>query len=185
VNGVAVAVVIPVWDDYVRWLEEAVESVVSQGEAAQVVVVDNASMVAVPEIPGAEVVRSAQRLSTGAARNLGLERVRTPLVVFLDADDVMLPGSLEALVAGIAVDPGASAFAMSLIDGETGRRHRSPRAIARALARVPRVFALANTIWSLLPTQGATIKGIEYEPGKAASSSNAKLLKQCARRCRK
>ena len=153
----AVAVVIPVWDDYVRWLEEAVDSVMSQGVAEQVIVVDNASAVAVQRLPGTTLVRAPQRLSTGAARNLGLAAVRTPLVVFLDADDLMLPGSLEALVAGIGAERGVSAYCLGLVDGETGRRHRSPRRVARALARYPRAFAVANSIWSLLPTQGATI----------------------------
>lgn len=151
-----VAVVIPVWDAYVRWLPEAVASVRSQG-GYDVIVVDNASQVAVPELEGTAVVRTERRLSTGAARNLGLAAVRAPLVVFLDADDVMLPGSLDALVAGIAADPGAAAFAMAIVDGDTGERHRSPRRVARALARAPIVFAFANSVWSLLPTQGATI----------------------------
>lgn len=151
-----VAVVIPVWDTYVRWLPEAVASVRAQG-GYDVIVVDNASQIAVPELEGTTVVRSEQRLSTGAARNLGLAAVQTPLVVFLDADDLMLPGSLDALAAGIASDPGAAAFAMAIVDGDTGGRHRSPRRVARALARAPMVFALANSVWSLLPTQGATI----------------------------
>jgi glycosyltransferase involved in cell wall biosynthesis len=153
----SVAVVIPVWDDYVRWLEEAVRSVVDQRVAEQVVVVDNASDVPVPELAGTTVVRSPRRLSTGAARNLGLREVRTELVVFLDADDVMLPGSLAALRDGLRAAPEASAFCMGLVDGDTGRRHRAPRGPARAVARVPRLFALANSVWSLLPTQGATI----------------------------
>ena len=46
---------------------------------------------------------------------------------------------------------------MAIVDGDTGGRHRAPRRIAYALARAPGLFALANTIWSLLPTQGATI----------------------------
>lgn len=153
----AVAVVIPVWDDYVRWLPEAVESVLSQGVAEQVLVVDNASAEAVPELAGTTVIHAPQRMSTGAARNLGLEAVTTPLVVFLDVDDVMLPGSLDALVTGIRADPRTSAYCLGLVDGETGRRHRSPRRPARVLARSPTLFALANSSWSLLPTQGATI----------------------------
>jgi cellulose synthase/poly-beta-1,6-N-acetylglucosamine synthase-like glycosyltransferase len=150
-----VAVVIPVWDAYVGFLGEAVASVRDQGVEAEVIVVDNASSEPVPAIEGARVVRSATRLSTGAARNLGLESVTAPLVVFLDADDLMLPGSLATLLAGLR--PGDIAFAMAIVDGDTGGRHRAPRRLAYALARRPRVFALANTIWSLLPTQGATI----------------------------
>jgi hypothetical protein len=52
---------------------------------------------------------------------------------------------------------GDVAFAMAILDGDTGGRHRAPRRIAYWLARAPRVFALANTVWSLLPTQGATV----------------------------
>ncbi|HUR85607.1 MAG TPA: glycosyltransferase [Solirubrobacteraceae bacterium] len=152
-----VAVVIPVWDDYADDLPAAVESVVAQGAASEVVVVDNASEVALPVVHGVRVVRSPQRLTTGAARNLGLAAVTSPLVVFLDADDVMLPGSLGALATSLAAHPEAAAVAMALVDGDTGSRHRSPRRLGRALAPMPRVFALATTVWSLLPTQGATI----------------------------
>ncbi len=152
-----VAVVIPVWDDYMTFLPEAVASAVSQGEASEVIVVDNASAVPVPALDGTRVIRSDRRLSTGAARNHGLAAVSAPLVVFLDADDVMLPGSLAALAEGIRSRPGAAAFAMAMLDGDTGRRHRSPRPLARRLAARPRLFAAANSVWSLLPTQGATI----------------------------
>lgn len=151
----AVAVVIPVWDSYVRFLDEAVASVREQRLDAEIIVVDNASSEPIPALDGVRVVRAGSRVSTGAARNLGLEAVTAPLVVFLDADDLMLPGTLATLAAGLR--PGDAAFAMAIIDGDTGGRHRAPRGIAYVLARVPRLFALANAIWSLLPTQGATI----------------------------
>jgi glycosyltransferase involved in cell wall biosynthesis len=150
-----VAVVIPVWDSYVGFLPEAVASVREQGVQAEIVVVDNASAKPLPALDEVHVVPSPVRLPTGAARNLGLQSVTAPLVVFLDADDLMLPGTLATLVAGLR--EGDAAFAMAIVDGDTGGRHRAPRRIAYALARVPRLFALANTVWSLLPTQGATI----------------------------
>jgi glycosyltransferase involved in cell wall biosynthesis len=150
-----VAVVIPVWDSYVDFVDEAVASVLEQRIEVEVIVVDNASTRPLPELPGARIVRSDKRLSTGAARNLGLEAVTAPLVVFLDADDLMLPGALATFLAGLRDDD--IAFAMAIVDGDTGGRHRAPRRIAYALARTPRLFAIANTIWSLLPTQGATI----------------------------
>jgi glycosyltransferase involved in cell wall biosynthesis len=150
-----VAVVIPVWDSYVSFLQEAIASVREQGVEAELIVVDNASAEPLPVLTGARVVRSAVRLSTGAARNVGLKSVTAPLVVFLDADDLMLPGTLARLLAGLR--DGDAAFAMAIVDGDTGGRHRAPRRLAYLLARAPRVFALANTVWSLLPTQGATI----------------------------
>jgi glycosyltransferase involved in cell wall biosynthesis len=150
-----VAVVIPVWDSYVGFLPEAVASVREQGVQAEIVVVDNASAEPLPGLADVHIVRSLERLPTGAARNLGLQSVTAPLVVFLDADDLMLPGTLATLTAGLR--DGDAAFAMAITEGDTGGRHRAPRRIAYALARVPRLFALANTVWSLLPTQGATI----------------------------
>jgi glycosyltransferase involved in cell wall biosynthesis len=150
-----VAVVIPVWDSYVPFLGEAIASVREQDAGAELIVVDNASADPVPAIAGARVVRSALRLTIGAARNLGLEAVTAPLVVFLDADDLMLPGSLAALTSGLR--DGDVAFAMAILEGDTGRRHRAPRRVAYLLARFPWLFALVNSIWSLLPTQGATI----------------------------
>jgi glycosyltransferase involved in cell wall biosynthesis len=150
-----VAVVIPIWDAYVGFLEEAVASVRNQGVEAELIVVDNASIEPLPSVPVSRVVRVSARLSTGKARNIGLDAVTAPLVVFLDADDLMLPGTLTTLVAGLR--EGDAAFAMAIVDGDTGGRHRAPRRAAYVLSLVPWLFALANTIWSLLPTQGATI----------------------------
>ena len=150
-----VAVVIPVWGTYIGFLEEAIASVRDQEVDAEIIVVDNASTEPLPAIRGATIVRSDVRLSTGAARNLGLEAVTAPLIVFLDADDVMLPGSLARLLAGLG--PGDVAFCMARIERESGQRHRFPRRAAYALVRSPRLFAVANAIWSLVPTQGTTI----------------------------
>jgi glycosyltransferase involved in cell wall biosynthesis len=154
-----VTVVIPAWDAYAGdGLLQALDSVQSQSISAALIVVDNASEVPMPSVPDStEVVTLEQRRSTGAARNAGLERVRTPYVVFLDADDLLLPGVLSALVDGLEANPDCSAYVCSIIDGVTGARHRSPRWVARVLCTWPPVFALANTVWSLLPTQGAAI----------------------------
>jgi glycosyltransferase involved in cell wall biosynthesis len=153
-----VTVVIPVWGAYVGdGLTEAVASVQSQTAPVELIVVDNASEVPLPALGSATVVSLDQRRSTGAARNAALDRVRTPYLVFLDADDLLLPGALAALVGGLQADRSCSAYVLSIIDGITGTRHRSPRRLARVVSYFPRLFALANTVWSLLPTQGATI----------------------------
>jgi glycosyltransferase involved in cell wall biosynthesis len=157
-----VAVVIPAWDAYAgKGLLEAAASVRSQAAKAQLVVVDNASRIAVPALEGAEIVRLGRRLSTGAARNAALKSLRTPYVVFLDADDTLLPGALSALVEGLEDDPRRVVYVLSIIDAGTRTRHRSPRRIARALSRLPSVFAVANAVWSLLPTQGATVMRVD------------------------
>ena len=153
-----VAVVIPAWDAYAReGLREAVASVRSQTTPVQLIVVDNASRVPLPALGPVEIVALEHRGTTGAARNAALRHVRTPYVVFLDADDVLLPGALSALVQGLDADGECSAYVLSIMDGVTGARYRSPRRLARVLSGCPRLFALANATWSLVPTQGAAI----------------------------
>jgi glycosyltransferase involved in cell wall biosynthesis len=152
-----VTVVIPVWDDYVRYLDDAVESVRRSAEGAEIVVVDNASSTPVPEFEGCEIVRSTRRLTEGAARNLGLEHVGTEFVLFLDADDMLLEGALDLMAPTLESDRGVAVSACSILEASTGKRHRAPRRVARRLTRFPRVFAFANAVWSLLPIQGCAV----------------------------
>jgi glycosyltransferase involved in cell wall biosynthesis len=150
--------VIPVWDAYAGdGLLEALASVERQSVPVEIIVVDNASEVDLPPLRDAQLVRLDARCSTGAARNAALERLRTPYVVFLDADDLLLDGALMALTMGLDGDERRSAYVLSIVDGVTAKRYRSPRRFVWALCRLPTVFALANTVWSLLPTQGCTI----------------------------
>src|SRR3954447_5703194 len=114
--GATVTVVIPVWDDYVEFLADAVGSVRRNAPHAPIVVVDNASSTPVPELEGCEVVRWPRRLSEGAARNIGLERVATEYVVFLDADDMLLDGTIDFLHGRIAADPGLAVCTSSILD---------------------------------------------------------------------
>ncbi len=153
----AVTVVIPVWDGYVRFLAEAVASVREATPEAAIIVVDNSSDVEVPAHPGCSIVRTPERYSVGAARNFGLERVKTDYVLVLDADDRLLPGTLELLLERMDRDPGVSLCATAILDDETGRRHRTPRRFVRRFAARRRLFALADAIWSLVPIQGCAL----------------------------
>jgi len=78
-GGIELTVVIPVWDAYVRWLPNCVETIRRQVPQARIVVVDNASTVALPALSfDVDVLRVPARRSVGAARNLGLADARTP-----------------------------------------------------------------------------------------------------------
>jgi glycosyltransferase involved in cell wall biosynthesis len=157
-NPPRIAVVIPAWGRYAEApLREALASVAAQSVPVELVVVDNASDVPLSVPPGVRVVRSTERVSVGAARNLGLAHVSAPLVIFLDADDVLLLDGLTRLVDGIDAFPAALAYAGLLVDGQTGGIHRVPRRSARVLARWPTLFAAANSVWSLFPLQGSTV----------------------------
>ncbi len=153
-----ITVVIPVWGTYAdHRLDRALESIRKQGVPATILLVDNAAdpPLARPEVT---IVRSETRVSVGAARNLGLQAVSTPMVLFWDADDVMLDGALVRLVDALHRDPDLVACATPLIDALSGRLHHWPRRWPLALSRLPLAFAALNAITSLYPVIGATIR---------------------------
>jgi glycosyltransferase involved in cell wall biosynthesis len=79
------------------YLREAVESALAERPAEVIVVVNDGAEV---ELDGVRILRR-EEADRSAARNLGVERARTPLVAFLDDDDVALPGRLERQRAGL------------------------------------------------------------------------------------
>ncbi len=149
-------VVIPVWGSYEQDLPDAVRSVRSTDADPRVVLVDNASDPPIVPLDGCELVRSDTRLSRGAARNLALSRVSSEYVMFLDADDELLPGGLSHLLEGLSRRPDAKAFVGRIVEPD-GTVHRMPRAISRFLARAPRAFAWMNAVWSLTSVQGCAL----------------------------
>jgi glycosyltransferase involved in cell wall biosynthesis len=156
-----VAIVIAVWDDYVTMLPACVDSILSQaGVGVETIVVDNASATPLPALPErVAVVRAARRLSAGAARNLGLAHVTAPLVLFLDADDTLLPGALRLLSEMLAATPGAVAAVGKhlLWSPTTGRElivERSPRPPVYRLAPHRRLFSLLTLRFDCFPLVG-------------------------------
>lgn len=101
-----VSVLVPAWNAG-RSIPRALDSLLADGEAnLQVVVVDDASTddtIAVVEAiaardPRVELVRSPVNGGPSAARNLGLPLLRGEWMTFLDADDRLLPGALDAFL---------------------------------------------------------------------------------------
>jgi hypothetical protein len=151
-------VVIPVWDHYVKLrFEQALASITAQDVPVAVIVVDNASHAPLPELPGIVVLRPPTRVSLGAARNLGLAHVETETVMFADADDLILPGTIGRLQAGLRAAPGMVAFAAAFVDADTGERHRWPRPWIATLTRFPTAMALVNAIWAIYPITGPVL----------------------------
>ncbi|HET9198649.1 MAG TPA: glycosyltransferase [Solirubrobacterales bacterium] len=123
-EAVAVTVVIPCFGQ-AHFLAEAIESVIAQTHPRTAVLVvddgshDNTSAVAAG-YPGVECLRQENQ-GLAAARNAGLARVATELVLFLDADDRLLPEAIATGIAELRAAPSAvlAAGAWRLI-GEVG-----------------------------------------------------------------
>jgi hypothetical protein len=153
-----ISVVVPAWGEYAGTpLAEALASLRAQDVEARIIVVDNASEPPLVPLAGVDLIRAPARLTVGAARNLGLESVTSPYVVFWDADDLMLPGTLRFLRDRIAAEPDAVLVAASILEGDPPVPHRWPRPWTYPLARRRGAFTFAHCIWSLFPATGSAL----------------------------
>jgi GT2 family glycosyltransferase len=102
---------------------------------ASVIVVDNGSDEPI-RLPGAEVVRLNANLGA-AARNVGVERARTPFVAFADDDSYWAPGSLARAAALLNAHPQAALLAAEVRIGSAGRLDQVSAAMAAAPLGTP------------------------------------------------
>ncbi|HEX8415747.1 MAG TPA: glycosyltransferase [Sphingomicrobium sp.] len=102
-----VSIVIPTFN-YAHFLREALESAREQSQVLEVIVVDDGSSDnpagVLGDFPGVTLIRQENRGLPGA-RNAGLQAAQAPYVLFLDADDRLLPGAIAELVATFLANP--------------------------------------------------------------------------------
>jgi glycosyltransferase involved in cell wall biosynthesis/SAM-dependent methyltransferase len=103
-----ISVVVNVYNQ-AQFLGEALDSVVAQSHKAdEIIVVDDGSsdmpQIVTDRYPGIRVIRQSNQ-GLAAARNAGLNAATAELIVFLDADDRLLPNALEAGIAALANKP--------------------------------------------------------------------------------
>lgn len=157
-----VSVIIPAWGSYSgEPLNRAVQSALqASASPVVVIVVDNASSPPV-SIPDVNLVRTEQRLSLGGARNLGLSHSTTDYVLFLDADDVLLPGSIDEMLSTIPDvaqgGPRPVLVCASLVDPTNGVAYHWPYAWMRRATTWPRLFQLLETFRPSFPVNGSLI----------------------------
>ncbi|TGA92562.1 bifunctional glycosyltransferase family 2 protein/CDP-glycerol:glycerophosphate glycerophosphotransferase [Streptomyces sp. MZ04] len=98
------------------YLRECLDSVLDQSFGdLELIVVDDASPDASAAIaaqcaerdPRVQLVRAPAQAGAGPARNIGADRATGTYLLFLDGDDLLLPGALEAIAAALdrADDP--------------------------------------------------------------------------------
>jgi glycosyltransferase involved in cell wall biosynthesis len=151
-NSPLVTVVIPCYNQ-AHYLGEAIESVLSQSyRNFEIIVVDDGSTDNTSEVASHyEEVRLVRQENRGlaGARNSGLAEAEGEYLVFLDADDRLLPRALEvnitelaarpqcALVAGYQwlIEADGSPFGQERLLADSQRRVRPPRHIGGDIYR--------------------------------------------------
>ena len=158
----SVSVIIPAWGKYSgALLQEAVNSaLLASSRTPEVLVVDNASTPPV-QVEDARLVRSDERLTLGASRNLGLSHATTDYVLFLDADDVLLPGAIDRMLRE-ASGPKRNRtrpplISASLINPVSGQPYHWPYPWMRRATTWPRLFQLLESFRPSFPVNGSLI----------------------------
>ncbi|WP_027928617.1 bifunctional polysaccharide deacetylase/glycosyltransferase family 2 protein [Amycolatopsis thermoflava] len=121
-----VTVIIPAYNER-EGIEWAVRSALAAGPRVQVIVVDDGSTDGTDALveriarrrPSVRLIRQANA-GKAAALNTGLAAARTELVVLMDGDTVLEPGSVPALVRNFA-DPAVAAVSGNAKVGNRGR----------------------------------------------------------------
>lgn len=98
----AVSVIIPVGPNHEQLLPDALDSLLSQTcRGWEAIVINDTgrdiSKTLAP-YPFVTLISTKGKEGAGKARNLGLEAARAPLVLFLDADDWLLPTALDKML---------------------------------------------------------------------------------------
>ena len=146
------SVVIPAWGSYLELLPALIRALEREGDVEVIIATQGRAPASCPDAAVA-----ALGASVGETRNAGLGRVRTPLVAFVDADDLPYPGGLAQLAAALEARPDAVLACGRSVQRVGGPYYawpsaRSFRPRARWLQLV-RQFA-----WNEISTPGAVMR---------------------------
>lgn len=169
-NPPLVSIIIPN-RDYGRYLREAVDSALGQTyESVEVIVVDDGSVDESRSIIrsyGGKVQAVLQaNLGAPGARNAGIARTSGEFLVFLDADDSLLPDAVESLLQGFRDFPDSGIVFGDTLTGRPGEPASAiPAGSGRVFSRDE--FLFHNPI--LMPTAMVHRRVIEKIGGFNAS----------------
>jgi glycosyltransferase involved in cell wall biosynthesis len=125
-----VSIIIPYYMQQ-QYIRETVLSTVNQGGAQlDIIVIDDGSPVpAAPSLTGIEGIRLVRTANQGcaAARNFGFQQSTGTYLIFLDGDDVLHPGAVQAQLNALANEPQAAlSFGAVRVIDESGREVEPP-----------------------------------------------------------
>jgi glycosyltransferase involved in cell wall biosynthesis len=103
-----VSIVIPNYN-YGKYIADCLDSCVGQKHVSEIIVVDDHStddsLEIIDQFPFATVVGQKENRGVAYCRNTGLRYSQTKYVVFLDADDMLVPKSIERRVKYLEAHP--------------------------------------------------------------------------------
>ncbi|AUH42735.1 bifunctional glycosyltransferase/CDP-glycerol:glycerophosphate glycerophosphotransferase [Streptomyces sp. CMB-StM0423] len=166
------------------YLDECLESVLTQSFTdVEVIAVDDRSPDFCGEIidaaaardPRLTAVHLSANVGLGRARNAGLERATGDYVLFLDGDDTLVPGALQAiadrLAATAAPDVLVYDYARAYWDGRHARNVRADLLAERdpqvfRLAERPELLRLLMVVWNKAYRRDfVAAQGLSFPPG--------------------
>jgi hypothetical protein len=123
------------------------------------------------------VLRPPERLCVGAARNFALPHIDTPEVVFCDADDRLLPGSLAFLQERMGARSGLVGCLGRDVSWDAATEtkvvlRRSPKPVVSRVSRFRRSFALVNLRFNCFPLRGAALRTAAVREAGGFGDSN-------------
>lgn len=154
-----VSVIIPT-RNRLAFLKEAMASVSAQDYPdRETIVVDDVSedgtweWLSSVQDPRVQILRPPNHAERSAARNLGLRNAKGDFVMFLDDDDLLVPGALTALAKALSLHPEALAVVGARIYFDVrGRWYRPPHP-RRAFTR----RAWPDILFGWVPPQGQSL----------------------------
>lgn len=119
-----VSVIVPCIDNHRSVLIDALDSLQAQTftQWECIVINDSATTLDLPAHPWARIINTPHRredenedkgyvpVGAGAARNIGIDSARGQYVLFLDADDMLVPNALEDMARAVVGSDGAYAY---------------------------------------------------------------------------
>ena len=121
-DGNPAAVIVPAYNAE-RHIGRCLEALKRDGLPIEIIVVDDASddaTAAIAEAMGARVMRLKMRSGPGGGRNAGVEFCTADIVIFVDADVEVAPGSLSNMLAFLKNHPEFAAVFGSYDDSPGG-----------------------------------------------------------------
>ncbi len=103
--------------NYGRFVARAIESVLSQAAPIEIIVIDDASTDNSREVLGAfanrcQIIFKEKNSGQASGFNIGYAHATGDLVMFLDADDFLMPGAFDILKS--AYNPGTAMYAFRM-----------------------------------------------------------------------